>query len=532
MSARLHAVATAGDQTVPAAMPIVRCLGKYRITGTVGEGAMGVVYRALDPDIDRAVALKTIRRSLLDQPQAGGGPLAAALRFRNEARAAGRLSHPGIVAIYEYGEDADDSFIAMEYVEGTSLLGCTTPRNRLPLADTLSVLGQLLDALSYAHARGVWHRDIKPSNLIVTAGGRLKITDFGIARIDATALTQDALVMGSCGYMAPECYHGVGLDKRVDLFACGVVLYELLTGRRPFEGQPGAVMYRLLHEEPPPLASHAVDAAEAAAFAPYEVIVARAMARDREMRFASAQEMLDALTIVRGQPLPPRLSIDAVQRLRGTAAAPARPHHGDTSALQRALGACRAPAPSSAPRPTAVPSTPRPDTQGSPAFATLPPSPFDAATLAVAEQLLRPALGPLAALVVRRAAARCRSVPALVALLAHEPMAAEERRELLARAQRAFGAPPVPPRDAHAARREPAPPPMALPVLGDTPLADDAVQRAERTLVRQIGPIAKLMVRHARAQCTSREAFIVALADAAADCVERERVLEELQRAV
>jgi serine/threonine-protein kinase len=216
--------------------------------------------------------------------------------------------------------------------------------------------------------------------------------------------------------------------------------------------------------------------------------------------------------------------------------------------------------PVSAPLAVSVPSTPRPDKQGSPAFAPLTPSPltpsppmprlqvlppaaadaaptvlsprptvppldmaptspFDAATLVAAEQLLRPVLGPLAALVVRRAAARWRSVPALVALLAHEPMAAEERREFLARAQRAFGAPPVPS-------------PLALPVLVDTPLADDAVQRAERALVRQIGPIAKLMVRHARAQSTSREAFIVALADAAADCVDRERVLEELQRAV
>ena len=140
------------------------------------------------------------------------------------------------------------------------------------------------------------------------------------------------------------------------------------------------------------------------------------------------------------------------------------------------------------------------------------------------------ATSPLAALVVRRAVPRCRSVPALVALLAHEPMAAEERRDFLARATHAFGAAPVPSRDA--GRRDPVPAPRALPLPGETPLADDAVQRAERLLLRQIGPIARLIVRHARAQGTSREAFIAALADAASDCVERERLLEELQRVV
>ena len=164
-------------------MSIPSHLGKYEIIDILGKGGMGTVYRAHDPSIDRTVALKTIRRELLD----GGNGESMVDRFRNEARAAGRLNHPGIVAIYDFGEDQDVAYIAMEYVDGCGLGQFIKHHEaRFPIADVVSIMIQLLEALEYVHQRGVIHRDIKAANLLITASGRLKITDFGIARIDAS----------------------------------------------------------------------------------------------------------------------------------------------------------------------------------------------------------------------------------------------------------------------------------------------------------------------------------------------------------
>ena len=564
MSARVlthpYAATATADATLPAAMRLTRRLGKYTLGDTLGEGAMGVVYRAVDPHIDRVVALKTIRKSVLES---AAGNLSAALRFRNEARAVGRLSHPGIVAIYEYGEEGEQSFIAMEYVEGASLLRCTAPQQRLPLADVLSVMTQLLHALNYAHAHGVWHRDIKPSNLIVTAGGQLKVTDFGIARIDAAALTQDASIMGSCGYMAPECYHGIELDQRVDLFACGVLLYELLTGRRPFAGLPGAVMHQMLHDEPQPLVAPGCDAAEAAALAPFEPIVACAMARDRAQRYPGAQEMLDALTEAVAKPIAARVSVAAVQRMmapRAGAASPApaaavatevmppahapavvhmlprkpqpiyRPvpapaAHAAASAIEAAAASLPASAAPVAPAPAAAlapaaPPTVRPTTPPDTAH-------FEPAALAKLAALLVPTFGPVARVVVQRAAAKSSALAILVARLAHELPSTEERRHFLAQAQQAFGRV-----EAACAETSKANAVLALPVLGSTPLQDAAVERAERALMRHVGPIARWMVKTARAKSNSREQFIATLAELAADCIDPELLAAELEKTV
>ena len=551
-----YSLTPTADATLPAAMHLTRRLGKYTLGDTLGEGAMGVVYRAVDPHIDRVVALKTIRKSVLES---AAGNLSAALRFRNEARAVGRLSHPGIVSIYEYGEEGEQSFIAMEYVEGASLLRCTAPQQRLPLADVLSVMTQLLHALNYAHAHGVWHRDIKPSNLLVTAGGQLKVTDFGIARIDAAALTQDASIMGSFGYMAPECYHGIELDQRVDLFACGVLLYELLTGRRPFAGLPGAVMHQMLHDEPQPLVAPGCDAAEAAALAPFEPIVVCAMARDRAQRYPGAQEMLDALTEAVAKPIAARVSVAAVQRMmaqRAGAASPApaaavatevmppahalavvhmlprkpqpiyRPvvagaAHAAASAIEAAAASLPvpAPAPAAALAPAAPPAVPP----------TTPPdcAHFEPAALAKLAALLVPTLGPVARVVVQRAAAKSPALGILVARLAYELPSAQERRHFLAQAQQAFGR-------VEAARAETpqAGAVLALPVLGSTPLQAAAVERAERALMRHVGPIARWMVKTARAKSNSRERFIAALAELAADCIDPELLAAELEKTV
>jgi eukaryotic-like serine/threonine-protein kinase len=477
---------------------------------TLGEGAMGIVYKAMDPHIQRTVALKTIQRRDAAASVAG---VANAQRFRNEAQAAGRLSHPGIVSVYDYGEfgeGGDESYIAMEYVQGPTLAECAR-RERLPLADVLSIASQLLDALQCAHSQNVWHRDIKPGNLILTAQGQLKVADFGIARIDANVLTQDAWSMGSPGYMAPECYTGAVIDHRVDLYACGVLLFELLTGTRPFRGSPGVVMYQAMHEAPPTLAQALPGCDE---LAPFEVIVARAMAKQRNERYGSAHEMRDALHVVAhsiGQDIPPRISAETVQSLMTPASA---------QRLQQ--------------RPATVPPAPMPANATPVAAPVAAPAPAPretpdthAAFVADLTRLLQPHLGPMAAVVVKHAAQRHPGAAALVAQLAHELPDANDRRHFLAQAQRAHP---------HAAARTPDAGPATacaaavLPVLGATPLSEALVKQAEPLLVQQLGPIGKLLVQRAAKTCNSREAFLHALADASDDLVDRDQLLAKLNK--
>ena len=178
-------------------MAQIERIGKYQITEVIGRGAMGIVYKAFDPNIRRAVAIKTIRLDAGEDERAS----AVLARFRNEAQAAGRLSHPGIVAVHEYGEEGGLAYIAMEYIQGNSLREYFTRGTRFGESDAVSTMTQLLEALSYAHEQGVWHRDIKPANLIVMRNGKLKIADFGIARIDQSNLTQTGFVIGTPGYM-------------------------------------------------------------------------------------------------------------------------------------------------------------------------------------------------------------------------------------------------------------------------------------------------------------------------------------------
>ncbi|HEY4138706.1 MAG TPA: serine/threonine-protein kinase [Casimicrobiaceae bacterium] len=215
-------------------MPDPFKLGKYEIQSVLGKGAMGVVYKAFDPHIERTVAIKTVRKDLVD-PDLASQFMG---RFKNEARAAGRLHHPNIVGVYEYGEDEKVAFIAMEYIDGTGLREYLNRKARFELGQLVAITSQLLQALDFAHARGVVHRDIKPANLMLTSGGTLKVADFGIARIDTTTLTMTGMVMGTPSYMSPEQCQGRDTDHRSDLFSAAVVLYELLTGERPFRGSP------------------------------------------------------------------------------------------------------------------------------------------------------------------------------------------------------------------------------------------------------------------------------------------------------
>lgn len=280
-------------------------LGKYEITEVLGAGAMGVVYRGFDPGIRRVVAIKTIRRELIIGDRPATEMLA---RFQNEARAAGRLAHPGIVAVYDYGEDASVAYIAMEYVEGNSLREYFNRGTRFAERDVVSIMTQLLEALAHAHERGVWHRDIKPANLIIMMNGRVKVADFGIARIEASDLTQTGAVMGSPGYMAPEQYAARAIDHRADVFAAGVVFYQLLTGARPFLGTAEQVAYAICNTDAP--RPSVVDPGKG--WERYDALIGKALAKRPEDRFQSAEAFRSALLAAHAGPVAAAISEETI----------------------------------------------------------------------------------------------------------------------------------------------------------------------------------------------------------------------------
>jgi serine/threonine-protein kinase len=262
-------------------------LGKYELRGILGRGAVGTVYDGWDPAIARHVAIKTIRL-----PEAHDAETEEQLsRFRREAQAAGRLTHPNIVAVYDFGETPELAYLVMEFVEGDSLKTVLDRDERLPLAQVLQLMQQLLEGLQYSHEHGVVHRDIKPGNLMLTRSGTLKITDFGIARIEGGSATQVGTVLGTPAYMSPEQWQGVPVDARADIYSAGVLLYHLLTGERPFEGgSTSAIMHKALHTEPVAPSQLSVSALPA-----LDPIVLKAMARRPEDRYASAATFADAL---------------------------------------------------------------------------------------------------------------------------------------------------------------------------------------------------------------------------------------------
>ena len=225
-------------------------LGRFEISGVLGQGAMGVVYLAHDPAIDRPVAIKTIRSEAARDDNAAE----IEARFLKEARLAGRLQHTNIVTVYDVGRDGDLYFIAMEYVEGRPLTHYLAAPDDLPLSVRVGIVRQAAEALAHAHERGVIHRDMKPGNILVSKEGRVKVTDFGIGKFagaEPSDLTRTGQMIGSPAYMSPEQVRGDKIDGRSDLFSLGVVLYELLTGARPFPGESiTTLVYQILHTEP------------------------------------------------------------------------------------------------------------------------------------------------------------------------------------------------------------------------------------------------------------------------------------------
>ena len=223
-------------------------IGKYELRQLLGKGAMGIVYEGFDPIIGRRLAIKTVR--LPDQEDSEAQDALA--RFKREAQAAGRLTHPNIVGVFDYGETPEVAYIVMEFVEGTALKKLLDRNERFPLAEIVRMMRALLAGLQYSHERGVVHRDIKPANVMLTPSGEIKIADFGIARIESSSLTQAGTMMGTPSYMSPEQFMGQTVDSRSDIYSAGVVLYQLLTGEKPFDGGLTAIMHKVLHTEAPP----------------------------------------------------------------------------------------------------------------------------------------------------------------------------------------------------------------------------------------------------------------------------------------
>ena len=247
---------------------------------------MGVVLEAWDSVSARRVALKTIRRDQLE----GSEAVERLKRFQREAQAAGRLSHPNIVSVYEYGEEDGTAFIAMEYVDGRNLKDCFDENKRFPLPLVAHIMAQLLDALGHAHAKGIVHRDVKPGNLFFLGNGDIKVGDFGIARIESSNLTQIGCVLGTPAYMSPEQFMGQTADARSDLFAAGVILYQFLSGEKPFAGTLSKIMQKVLKEDPAPPSELNPQTPPI-----FDAVIRKALAKRPGERFQNAKEFSVAL---------------------------------------------------------------------------------------------------------------------------------------------------------------------------------------------------------------------------------------------
>jgi len=263
-------------------------IGRYEVLGELGRGAMGIVYKARDPQLDRVVAIKTIR---LDAGQAPEHQEDLRRRFYREAMAAARLNHPHIVGVYDVIENEGVPCIVMEYVEGQTLGRLLEAEAPLQPARAIDLVVQVCQALDYAHGRGIVHRDIKPANILVAGRRDVKVGDFGIARIADSKMTQTGTMLGSPSYMSPEQVLGREVDGRSDLFSLGVVLYETLTGADPFSASsPSTVLYKIVHEEPDPLPER-----NRAVTPALDAVIRRALAKDPARRYPTAQALADAL---------------------------------------------------------------------------------------------------------------------------------------------------------------------------------------------------------------------------------------------
>jgi eukaryotic-like serine/threonine-protein kinase len=266
----------------------LKTLGRYNIERTLGKGAMGVVYEGLDPRLGRRVAIKTILKSHLDEDTAKD----YSMRFVREAQAVARLNHPNIVQVYDFGEEGDIAYLVMEFIKGKELKTFFDANERFDLKEAVRIMCELCDALDFAHNAGIIHRDIKPANVMLDAQARTKLTDFGVARVqdsDKTSVerTQAGTMVGTPAYMSPEQITGGQIDKRTDVFSAGIILYQFLTGEKPFTGSGAWTIAKKIIQEEPPLPSSLNNAVTPL----FDAVVNKALAKNPEQRFQSARDL-------------------------------------------------------------------------------------------------------------------------------------------------------------------------------------------------------------------------------------------------
>ena len=347
--------------------------GRYEVIEEIGAGAMGAVFKARDPMMDREVAVKTIHASALI------GPMAEQYRerFTREARAAGRLAHPGIVTVFDAGVEGDTPYLVMEFVPGRSLEAVLTGEH-LPIEKVYEIGQQLAEALGYAHANGVVHRDIKPANIQLTGSPeRAKIMDFGVAKLTQAQVTSTGTLLGTPAYMAPEQFTGMVIDGRSDLFSLGVILYWMATGDKPFSGDTiTAVSYKIVHTEP--IAPRQLNPGVPA---PLEAIILKCLAKDPAARHQSGDELAADLAALRGnQPYASSSGIRQSPPADAISSAVTMPLGSSAQMRQSAISGEAAPPKPPAPPPpartaTPAPSTPRPPAPGVPLHVARTPEP-------------------------------------------------------------------------------------------------------------------------------------------------------------
>ena len=417
-------------------------IGKYRVTRALGRGAMGMVYEGFDPVIERRVAIKTILAEYLEAAEMQE----ASARFKREAQAGGRLQHPGIVAVYEYGEDKDMAYIVMEYVEGRELKSILRDGPPLELIDTFEIMKQLLGALDYSHKQGVVHRDIKPANIMVTAGNKVKVMDFGIARLESSSLTQVGTVVGTPTHMSPEQLTGLPADGRADLWSAGVILYEMLTGVSPFLAEtPATVMHKVLQAEP-----EAPSQLKAGLPPAFDAVMERALAKKADQRFQNAAEFAAAiLTVMRFKP-------------------------GTTSTAMR-------------------PSQERVRAPASTRIGGLPAVAIDPAALEEIERSLSRHVGPLAPVLVKRTQAEARNLEAFFRTLAENIPDREEQKAFLGKMSSVMKG-----KGATATATSVKTVPEASATAAPRPVfSPEVLATAEKRLASYVGPLARVLIRQA-----------------------------------
>ena len=407
------------------------------------------------------------------------------------------MLHPGIVGVYDFGDDGRVAYIAMEFVEGHTLSQYLAQKVKFTESDVASLAVQLLEALAHAHEHGVWHRDVKPSNVIMTKSGRIKIADFGIARTDTTGLTMANSVLGTPMYMAPEQFMGLPIDHRVDVYSAGVVLYQLLAGRAPFSGGHEALMYKVVNEVPPP-PSTLEGAPHGSRF---DTVVAAALAKDPRERHANASAFRDAVAAALGHAVPSAVSREAVFAL---------PMASDYAPTERIV------------------STPPTD--------SAPLTSWDPAVLAKVEHALARHVGPLAAVLVRRAAKECQDLPSLQARLAEQITSTAARDAFLGLGSK--GGTGAGTGGSTGGSRRPGAPSTHAPTNALTagtfagatlPVNEVLMDQSLRLLSAHLGPIARVVVKRSAERTRQREAFFTLLIEAAPEPV-RARLLADLHK--